>query len=118
MALQQMRAVTPGICLGSPLTLPVTAGHQLMASSLPRWTGQAFPGAGDVGELSEPVPRGASRMLGVPSFPALSAPTALQLLQLQTRKKRVCQASRAVPQDHLAGGALASPGHQTRQAGP
>lgn len=80
MALQQMRVVTPGICL-LPLALwpcslfPSLAGHQWMASSLPGWMGPPSPQGDSLANAQGPPE--------CPRLPFLHLPARLQLLQLQ-----------------------------------
>ena len=101
MALQQMRGVTPCICLClspsgpacPPARPPVTAGHQLMASSHPKLDGATACSGG----LSGQCPR-ASRVSESP-LPTTTPPPIYTLAAAapKTRKQRVCQAGTELP---------------------
>lgn len=123
MALQQMRGVTPCICLClspsgpacPPARPPVTAGHQLMASSHPKLDGATACSGG----LSGQCPR-ASRVSESP-LPHHHPASHLYFGCCSSKNKEaegLPSRDRAASQAHLAGGALAKPRHQTRQPGP
>ena len=119
MALQQMRSVTPGICL-LPLALwPCSPPSHDWPSVDGQFT-SPMDGRGNclLSGARWPMPRGLWRV-GVPRSPTPSLPSILQLLQLQKQGSRgsARQGQSCAPGPPVWG-PLARPGHQSRQAGP